>query len=85
MGPFYGQALTRHGYGDEIAALAASPSTPPSQVVPRLVDEVTLCGDPEQALARLDDWYAAGADAPCLVLPPGHDVAELEKLLVSLA
>ena len=85
MGPLYGQTLTRCGYGDEVTALAASPSTPPSQVVPRLVDEVTLCGDPEQALARLDDWYAAGADAPCLVLPPGHDVAELEKLLVALA
>jgi alkanesulfonate monooxygenase SsuD/methylene tetrahydromethanopterin reductase-like flavin-dependent oxidoreductase (luciferase family) len=85
MGPLYGEALRRFGFDAEVDALAAAPAGPPSRVTPRLIDELTLCGSPKQALALLDDWYDAGADMPCLVLPPGHDVDELEEILVALA
>jgi len=85
MGPLYRQTLRRTGFGGDVDALSAAPADPPSKVAPRLIDELTLCGSPERALASLDDWYAAGADMPCLVLPPGHDADELERLLVALA
>ena len=85
MGPLYGQSLNRFGYGSEVEAVAATPTSPPSQIAPRLIHDLTLCGVPEQAPALLDDWYAAGADAPCLVLPPGRDAAELEAILVAFA
>jgi alkanesulfonate monooxygenase SsuD/methylene tetrahydromethanopterin reductase-like flavin-dependent oxidoreductase (luciferase family) len=85
MGPLYRQTLRRSGFDSDVDALTAAPADPPSKVAPRLIDELTLCGSPERALASLDDWYAAGADMPCLVLPPGHDADELEELLVALA
>jgi alkanesulfonate monooxygenase SsuD/methylene tetrahydromethanopterin reductase-like flavin-dependent oxidoreductase (luciferase family) len=85
MGPLYRQALKRSGFNSEVDALAAAPASPPSRVAPRLIDEITLCGPPQRALALLDDWYAAGADLPCLVLPPSHDADELEEILVALA
>jgi alkanesulfonate monooxygenase SsuD/methylene tetrahydromethanopterin reductase-like flavin-dependent oxidoreductase (luciferase family) len=85
MGPLYQQTLRRSGFDSDVDALVAAPGSPPSEVAPRLIDELTLCGSPERALASLDDWYAAGADTPCLVLPPGHDADELEELLVALA
>ena len=34
-----------------------------------LIDELTLCGDPEHANAALESWYQAGAEMPALVLP----------------
>jgi len=85
MGPLYRQTLRRSGFDGDVDALSAAPADPPSKVAPHLIDELTLCGSPERALASLDDWYAAGADMPCLVLPPGHDADELEQLLVALA
>ena len=85
MGPLYGQALKRFGFGSEVDALAAAPAGLPSRIAPGLIDEITLCGPPQRALALLDEWYTAGADAPCLVLPPGHDADELEAMLVALA
>ena len=85
MGPLYRQTLRRSGFDDDVEALSAAPADPPSKVAPRLINELTLCGSPERALASLDDWYAAGADMPCLVLPPGRDADELEELLVALA
>ncbi len=49
-----------------------------------LIDELTLCGDPEHAHAALDSWYEAGVQTPALVLPPGRDLAELDYMLKAM-
>jgi hypothetical protein len=49
-----------------------------------LLDEFTLWGDQEAARAGLDRWYAAGADMPSIVLPPGRPVEELDRTLEAL-
>ena len=85
MGPLYREALARHGLGDAVAAVLAANPGPGTSNVPDsaqvLIDELTVCGDPEGARAALDSWYDAGADVPALTLPPGRDLAELDYLL----
>ncbi len=44
-----------------------------SQEVDVLVEQLTLSGTPAQARAGINSWFTAGADMPCLVLPPNAD------------
>jgi hypothetical protein len=65
------------------AVLAANgrgvpPTVPPAAQV--LVDELLVTGPGE-----LERWYAAGVDAPGLVLPPGRPLDELEQTLRTFA
>jgi alkanesulfonate monooxygenase SsuD/methylene tetrahydromethanopterin reductase-like flavin-dependent oxidoreductase (luciferase family) len=87
MGPLYAQALRRLGFGEQVDAVLAQPG-PATGDVPRaawsLVDELVLVGDEPAARDRLDAWYAAGAELPTVVLPPGRDLAELEAMLHAL-
>jgi hypothetical protein len=46
-----------------------------------LLDELTLWGDAEHAVQGLARWYAAGAQMPTVVLPPGRSVEELDYIL----
>ena len=48
------------------------------------MDELTVHGDAAQARARLDRWYAAGAEMPAIVLPPNQPVDDLLHTLESL-
>lgn len=88
MGPLYRQTLVRLGHGRAVEeVLAANPTTRTFEVPPTarvLLDELTLWGDGEQARSALDRWYAAGADMPTLVLPPGRSIDELDRILESM-
>ncbi|MEO5652784.1 MAG: LLM class flavin-dependent oxidoreductase [Marmoricola sp.] len=85
MGPLYRDSLTRQGLGDAVSAVIGANQEAGTHNVPDaaqvLIDELTLCGDPEHANAALESWYQAGAEMPALVLPPGRDVAELDYML----
>jgi len=85
MGPLYREAMIRHGLGDPVAALLESNPDARTSDVPEsaqvLVDELTVCGDPDRARTALDSWYDAGAQMPALTLPPGRDLAELDYML----
>ena len=50
-----------------------------------LLDELTLRGDIEHAAHTLDRWYAAGAQMPTVVLPPGRSTEELDHMLEALS
>ena len=88
MGPLYRQTLLRLGHGRAVEqVLAANPTrgtveVPESALV--LLDELTLWGDAEQAARGLDRWYAAGAQMPTVVLPPGRPIEELDHMLEAL-
>jgi alkanesulfonate monooxygenase SsuD/methylene tetrahydromethanopterin reductase-like flavin-dependent oxidoreductase (luciferase family) len=82
MGPYYRQALRRAGFGDAVdTVLAAGSAQATAMQLPGhgqlLIDELTLCGDSEQARVGLQRWYRAGAEMPVLVMPPGRPVDEL--------
>jgi alkanesulfonate monooxygenase SsuD/methylene tetrahydromethanopterin reductase-like flavin-dependent oxidoreductase (luciferase family) len=85
MGPLYREAMARHGLGDAVTDLLANNPDPRASDVPAsaqvLIDELTLCGQPDEARAALDAWYDAGAQMPALTLPPGHDLAQLDYML----
>jgi alkanesulfonate monooxygenase SsuD/methylene tetrahydromethanopterin reductase-like flavin-dependent oxidoreductase (luciferase family) len=86
MGPLYPSLLRRLGYADDVdAVVAAAGAGVPPTTTRRLVEELTLCGTPDRAHEILDGWYAAGAELPCLVLPPSADLDELDAILVDLA
>jgi alkanesulfonate monooxygenase SsuD/methylene tetrahydromethanopterin reductase-like flavin-dependent oxidoreductase (luciferase family) len=87
MGPLYGRALRELGLGEQVDAVLAHAGSAAADV-PRaawsLVDELVLVGDESAARDRLDAWYAAGAELPTVVLPPGRDLPELEAMLHAL-
>lgn len=88
MGPLYRRTLRRLGHGRAVAEVLAADPTPRSFDVPEsagdLLDELTLWGDAGRAVSALDRWYAAGADMPTVVLPPGRPVEELDTMLEAL-
>ena len=88
MGPLYRDTLTRLGHGAAVqAVLAANPTSRTFEVPERargLLDELTLWGEAEHARAGLDRWYASGAQAPALILPPGRPLEELDHILEAL-
>jgi alkanesulfonate monooxygenase SsuD/methylene tetrahydromethanopterin reductase-like flavin-dependent oxidoreductase (luciferase family) len=84
MGPLYATSLREQGLGEAVDAVLAAngrgvpPTVPPAAQV--LVDELLVTGPGE-----LERWYAAGVDAPGLVLPPGRPLDELEQTLRTFA
>ena len=84
MGPLYATSLREQGLGEAVDAVLAAngrgvpPTVPPAAQV--LVDELLVTGPGE-----LERWYAAGVDAPGLVLPPGRPLDELEQTLRAFA
>ena len=88
MGPLYRKTLHRLGHGQAVDDVLAANPTPRTFVVPEsargLLDELTLWGDAENARAALDRWYAAGAQLPCLTLPPNRSLEELDHMLESM-
>lgn len=82
MGPLYVGTLRAQGFAAEVdAILAAGPAEPLDPAAQRLLDELVVWGRPDDAREALDRWYAAGAELPAIVLPPGRDLAELEYAL----
>jgi hypothetical protein len=88
MGPLYARTLRAHGLGEAVGAVLGSHSVVASNGLPHgaepLLDELTLWGDATAARQLLDRWYAAGADMPVIVLPPGRALDELDHMLEDL-
>jgi alkanesulfonate monooxygenase SsuD/methylene tetrahydromethanopterin reductase-like flavin-dependent oxidoreductase (luciferase family) len=78
MGPLYAQALRAQGFGAAVDGVVADGGAAPDE---SLLDELVLWGEPAAARERLAGWYAAGAESPVVVLPPGR---ELDELLFAL-
>jgi alkanesulfonate monooxygenase SsuD/methylene tetrahydromethanopterin reductase-like flavin-dependent oxidoreductase (luciferase family) len=89
MGPLYRQTLLRLGHGRAVEQVLAANAGPGTFDVPEsarvLLDELTLWGDIEHAAHSLDRWYAAGAQMPTVVLPPGRSTEELDHMLEALS
>ena len=89
MGPLYRNALTRMGYGDAVeAVLKANEGKRPS-VVPEeaevLLEQLVVYGSAENARAQLDAWYDAGATMPVLIMNPGLEKAQYDRILEAFA
>ena len=88
MGPLYRETLRRLGHGVAVEQVLAANPTRGTFGVPEsarvLLDELTLWGDAEHAVQGLARWYAAGAQMPTVVLPPGRSVEELDYILEAM-
>lgn len=88
MGPLYAATLRQQGFGEAVDAVVAANPRGAAPTIPAaaqvLVDELLISGDADAAKAGLDRWYAAGAEMPAIVLPPGRSVEELEHTLRAL-
>lgn len=88
MGPLYRQTLLRLGHARAVEHVLAANPTGRTFDVPEsardLLDELTLWGDAGHATQSLDRWYAAGAQMPTIVLPPGRPVEELDHMLEAM-
>ena len=89
MSPLYARNLRRLGLGAAVDEVLAANPTRGTANIPEsaqvLLDELTIWGDPDRARASLDQWYAAGADMPVIVLPPNRSPDELEHTLKTLS
>ncbi|GAB90028.1 LLM class flavin-dependent oxidoreductase [Gordonia rhizosphera] len=88
MGPLYARTLRALGFDEAVGVVEAANRDSDTPQVPAsaqtLIDELTLTGDAATATQSLDRWYAAGADMPVVVLPPGRGRDELDQTLVAL-
>lgn len=88
MGTLYRRALIRLGYGREVEAVVSANTPKMVGVVPpaaeALLDQLAIWGTPEEARARLDRWYAAGADMPFVFLRADLAEKEMEAALDAL-
>jgi alkanesulfonate monooxygenase SsuD/methylene tetrahydromethanopterin reductase-like flavin-dependent oxidoreductase (luciferase family) len=87
MGPLYARTLRAAGLGEAVDEVLASPAGGPAPTRGRageLFDELTVRGDAVEGRAALDAWYAAGAEMPVVVLPPGRSREELDVALEAL-
>lgn len=91
MGVFYAQMLSRNGFGREVEAVQEAWKTgmhsAVEAVTPELLDATSLVGTPQEIVARLDTWVAAGVDEPIVSMPPGPpDLAgpQLQRLMHAL-
>ena len=90
MGPLYPRMLSeRFGMAGAVSEIVDAAQRNRGDQLPsaanELADEVTLMGTYEQAGELIESWFAAGADALQLVLPPGRPEHELGQILEAAA
>ncbi len=75
MGVYYAQMLARNGYGAEVEAVQEGWKQGMKggieAVSPELLDATSIVGTPQEIVAKLDQWVAAGVDEPVLSMPTG--------------
>ena len=75
MGVFYADMLRRHGFEEDVQAIIEANKQGMKSAVmavsPRLLDATAIIGKPQEFVAKLDQWGAAGVDEPLLGMPGG--------------
>ncbi len=78
----------RHGFAGEVAAVLAANTPKMLGVVPpeaeALLQQLTVWGTPDEARARLERWYDAGADMPIVFIRENLDAQQMECTLGAL-
>ena len=91
MGDYYIELLTRFGFGDECRRIAglyqdkATRAQAADAVTPRMIEALTITGDPAQCVAELKRRRSLGADLPILNLPTNMPWEVVEQFLRGMA
>ncbi|MCE2463707.1 MAG: LLM class flavin-dependent oxidoreductase [Dehalococcoidia bacterium] len=73
--PFYQQLLRANGFGTEVDRIVGSLKSGDRQeatrrVTDRMLDALSLAGDPSRWAEKLERYRSAGVDLPCLFISP---------------
>lgn len=91
MGDYYNELLTEFGYGDDckrITELYQTRSTraqAQDAVSPRMIEALTISGDPRHCVEELRRRRQFGIDLPILTLPVGVPWSLLEQFIRAMA
>jgi len=91
MGDYYIELLTRFGFGDECKRIAglyqdkATRAQAADAVTPRMIEALTITGDPARCVAELKRRRSLGADLPILNLPTNMPWEVVEQFLRAMA
>ena len=90
MGTYYYDLFQRYGYVDESVrvreAWAAGERERAAQcITDEMIDNITIIGDADDCLRKVQRYRAAGADMPVLSLPHGAGTDAMHRTLEALA
>ena len=91
MGDYYIELLTRFGFGDECKKIAdlyqdkATRAQAADAVSPRMIEALTISGDPEKCIQELRRRRDFGIDLPILNLPTNMPWEIVEQFIRGLA
>jgi probable F420-dependent oxidoreductase len=74
MGPHYRDFVSRHGYPQEVVAVAEAWAAGErdravAAVSDEMLDDIAICGSPDECAGQIERWRAAGAELPILHFP----------------
>ena len=89
MGTFYRNVVSRFGFRDEAEKVHAlwqggRRREAVSAVSDAMIDQLAALGSPDECRHRLDEFRAAGATLPVVVVPRGASRVEIERTLREL-
>ena len=91
MGDYYIELLTRHGFGEECAKIAAlykdkaTRAQAEAAVSDRMIEALTISGDPAHCVAELRRRRTLGMDLPILNLPTNAPWEIVEPFIRAMA
>ncbi len=91
MGDYYIELLTRHGFGEECAKIAAlykdkaTRAQAEDAVSDRMIEALTISGDPAHCVAELKRRRGLGMDLPILNLPTNMPWEIVESFIRAMA
>jgi alkanesulfonate monooxygenase SsuD/methylene tetrahydromethanopterin reductase-like flavin-dependent oxidoreductase (luciferase family) len=91
MGDYYIELLTRHGFGEECAKIAAlykdkaTRAQAEAAVSDRMIEALTISGDPAHCIAELKRRRTLGMDLPILNLPTNAPWEIVEPFIRAMA
>jgi probable F420-dependent oxidoreductase len=74
MGPHYREFVSRHGYAEEVVAVAEAWAARErdravAAVSDEMLDDIAICGSPDECADQIERWRQAGAQLPILHFP----------------
>ena len=90
MGTYYNDLFRRYGYVEESARVreaweAGDRERAAQSITDEMLDNITIIGDRDDCLRKVEKYRQAGADMPVLAFPHGASIEAMERTLEALA
>ena len=90
MGTYYNDLFRRYGYVEESARVreaweAGDRERAAQSITDEMLENITIIGDRDDCLRKVEKYRQAGADMPVLAFPHGASIEAMERTLEALA